>query len=77
GGAALDLQQKTSLWFIAMSIVVITNAIGAILFTFWYPIDKSRLEEIQDEKEIMLATAEKKKIEAHDPKAKLKAAESN
>ncbi|MCQ2794969.1 MAG: MFS transporter [Bacilli bacterium] len=70
GGIALDLQQKTALWFVAMGTVIACYALGAILFTFWYPIDKSRLEEIQDEKEIMLATAEKKKITAHNPRTK-------
>ncbi|MCQ2794215.1 MAG: MFS transporter [Bacilli bacterium] len=74
GGIALDLQQKTTLWFVAMGTVIACYAIGAILFTFWYPIDKSRLEEIQDEKEIMLAMAEKKKISAHDPKNKIRLA---
>lgn len=76
GGIALDLQQKTTLWFIAMGTLIACYGVGALLFTFWYPIDKSRLEEIQDEKEIMLATAEKKKISAHDPKNKLKLAGS-
>ena len=67
GGIALDLSQKTSLWFIAMGTVIACYGVGALLFTFWYPISKARLEEIQDEKEVMLAKLEAVKIKAKNP----------
>jgi len=60
GGQALNLGQKTTLWFVAMSVLIACYGIGALLFTFWFPIDKNKLEEIQDAKELML----KKKAEA-------------
>lgn len=65
GTNVLDMQQKTTLWFVAMGVLIACYGIGALLFTFWYPIGKARLEEIQDEKEIMLAAAEGKKVKAN------------
>lgn len=59
GGAALSITQKTTLWFVANGVLIACYGIGALLFTFWYPINKDRLEEIQDAKEELLAKEEK------------------
>ena len=67
GGVPLDLTQKTTLWFVAMGTLIACYGLGALLFTFWYPISRARLEEIQDEKEVMLAKLEAVKIKAKNP----------
>jgi len=61
--AVLSYAQKTGMWFSANAVLIACYGIGALLFTFWYPINKTKLEEIQDAKELMLekkAEAEKK-----------------
>lgn len=61
GGVQLNVGQKTTLWFVAMVTLIVCYGVGALLFTFWYPIDKNRLEVIEDEKEKLLAAEEKEK----------------
>ena len=58
---SLSMNQKIGLWFIAMLTVIICYGVGALLFTFWYPINRNRLEQIQDEKEKLLAEEDERK----------------
>lgn len=51
-------EQLTMCWNLGALIPLVCFGLGTILFIFWYPIDKKRLEEIQDEKEILLAEIE-------------------
>ena len=50
--------QYTLFWFLSNGIPLACFALGAILFIFWFPISKKRLEEIQDAKELMLRKEE-------------------
>ena len=51
-------------WNLGAYIPLICYAVGMLLFIFWFPINKRRLEEIQDEKEELLASIEKEKQDA-------------
>ncbi|MCQ2796213.1 MAG: glycoside-pentoside-hexuronide (GPH):cation symporter [Bacilli bacterium] len=59
GSQHLSEGQAAMLWFLSTGIPLVAYAVGTILFIFWFPISKKRLEEIQDAKEILLAKEER------------------
>jgi len=69
-GQGLPVASQNMLFLLATIIPLCCYGAGALLFIFWYPINKHRLEEIQDAKELMLekeaklAEASKKKTKA-------------
>ena len=58
---SLTADQKMLFWFLSTGIPLVCFTIGALLFIFWYPISKKRLEEIQDVKNEALKAEEKGK----------------
>lgn len=68
-GQKLDVPAQNMLFLLATIIPLCCYGAGALLFIFWYPINKNRLEEIQDAKELLL---EKEAKLAHTAKAKTK-----
>ena len=58
-GVKLNQSQLTMFWFLSNGIPLVCFAVAVILFIFWYPINKHRLEDIQDAKELMLQKEEK------------------
>ncbi|MCQ2794966.1 MAG: glycoside-pentoside-hexuronide (GPH):cation symporter [Bacilli bacterium] len=57
-GVKLSESQLTMFWFLSNGIPLVCFVIAVLLFIFWYPINKNRLEEIQDAKELMLRKEE-------------------
>lgn len=58
-------EQITLLWNLGAIIPLICYGGGMLLFIFWFPINKKRLEEIQDEKEALLSQIEKEREAAN------------
>lgn len=56
---SLTPAQETMLWFLSTCIPLACFLAGTLLFIFWFPISKKRLEEIQDAKELLLEKEEK------------------
>ena len=48
-------------WNLGAIIPLVCYGGGMLLFLFWFPISKKRLEEIQDEKEVLLTEIEKER----------------
>jgi len=60
-GQKLDVGAQNMLFLLATIIPLCCYGAGALLFIFWYPINKRRLEEIEDAKEAMLEKEAKAK----------------
>lgn len=66
-GQKLPVESQNMLYLLATIISLSCYIAGAILLIFWYPINKQKLEEIQDAKELLLekeAKLEKTKVKA-------------
>mgnify|MGYP003332498715 CR=1 FL=1 len=61
-GETLPESSQNMLYLLATIISLSCYIAGALLLIFWYPINKNRLEEIQDAKELLLEK-EAKKVE--------------
>lgn len=72
GSQKLTEGQSMMLWFLSTGIPLVAYIVGTLLFIFWFPISKKRLEEIQDAKELLLAEEEKEMAAADKASKKAK-----